>query len=89
MAVTAHWIETKKVHPPNGGDPYLALSLQADLIGFHRVPGHHDGEHLAQAFLFIIDRLHIASKVCHYDDHYYLVFILFTDGLDKPRQCIK
>ncbi|KAK0445675.1 uncharacterized protein EV420DRAFT_1572148, partial [Desarmillaria tabescens] len=37
MAVTAHWIETKEVHPPNG----------TDLIGFHHVPGHHDGEHLA------------------------------------------
>ncbi|SJL00252.1 uncharacterized protein ARMOST_03564 [Armillaria ostoyae] len=63
MAVTAHWIETKEVHPPNGGDPYLALSLRADLIGFHRVPGRHDGEHLARAFLFIVDRLRIASKM--------------------------
>ncbi|KAK0243519.1 hypothetical protein EDD85DRAFT_947695 [Armillaria nabsnona] len=63
MAVTAYWIDTKKVHPPNGGDIYLTLTLCADLIGFHCVPGHHDGEHLARAFLHIVDHLHIVLKI--------------------------
>jgi len=61
MAVTAHWIETKVTQTPEG--PQYELKLRAELIGFHRVPGHHDGEHLCQAFLYIIDRLSIASAV--------------------------
>lgn len=65
MAVTAHWIETKEVSTLDG--PQLELKLRSDLIGFHRVPGHHDGEHLAQSFLYIIDRLSLAKKVCDQD----------------------
>jgi len=64
MAVTAHWIETKMTQTSEG--PQYELHLRAELIGFHRVPGHHDGEHLAQAFLFVLDRLDIASKVSYY-----------------------
>ncbi|SJL06981.1 uncharacterized protein ARMOST_10323 [Armillaria ostoyae] len=63
MAIMAYWIDTKEVHPPNGRDMYLALMLRADLIGFHCVPGHHDGEHLARAFLHIVDHLCIALKM--------------------------
>ena len=61
MAVTAHWIETKVTQTPEGLQ--YELKLRAELIGFHHVPGHHDGEHLCQAFLYIINRLSIASVV--------------------------
>ena len=64
MAVTAHWIQTKVTQTPEG--PQYELKLRAELIGFHRVPGHHDSEHLCQAFLYIIDQLSIASVVSTY-----------------------
>ncbi len=63
MAVTACWIETKKIPVPGTGEMKYSLSLRADLIGFHCVPGHHDGEHLAHVFLLILDRLQITIKV--------------------------
>lgn len=61
MAVTAHWIEAKETQTPDG--PQYVLKLRAELIGFHQVPGRHTGEHLAHAFLYILDRLSITSKV--------------------------
>ena len=61
MAATAHWIETKVTQTPEG--PQYELKLCAELIGFHCVPGHHNGEHLCQAFLYIIDQLSIAPVV--------------------------
>lgn len=61
MAVTAHWIESSTRQTPEG--PQHILKLRADLIGFRRVPGRHDGEHLAHAFLHVLDQLSIASKV--------------------------
>lgn len=64
MAVTAHWIEVSVVKQTPDG-PQYSLKLRAELIGFHRVPGRHDGEHLAQAFLYILDRISITSKVCN------------------------
>ena len=63
MAVTAHWIKATIVKQTPEGLQY-SLHLRAELIGFHRVPGQHTGEHLAQAFLYILDRLLITSKVC-------------------------
>jgi len=69
MAVTAHWIETQVEQTRHG--PQHILTLRADLVGFTRVPGHHSGEHLAQAFMFILKRIKILQKVC------YLVVILF------------
>lgn len=66
MAVTAHWIESVS------DGLKTTLKLRADLIGFQRVPGHHDGEHLAQAFLFITDHLNITNNVSEFlfeDDH--------------------
>lgn len=39
------------------------LKLHAELIGFHCVPGCHDGEHLAHAFLYVLDHVSIALKV--------------------------
>ena len=61
MAVTAHWIETTTVQTPQG--PQHILKLRSDLIGFQRCPGHHTGEHLAQAFLHVLERIQITSKV--------------------------
>jgi len=61
MAVTAHWIEAKEVRTSSGLQ--RILELRADLVGFHRVPGHHSGAHLAHTFKFITDRLGITHKV--------------------------
>lgn len=61
MAITAHWIEVKIVETDDG--PKYSLQLRSALIGFIRVPGHHDGEHLAHAFLHVLDRIKIAHKV--------------------------
>lgn len=63
MAVTAHWIQG--VWEETVGAKRLVLKLRADLIGFQRVPGRHDGEHLAVAFLFITDRIKITEKVTY------------------------
>lgn len=62
MAVTGHWLEAKLVTTPFG--PQYKLTLRTDLIGFLCVPGHHDGQHLATAFLHVIDRIRITHKVC-------------------------
>lgn len=62
MAVTAHWIEATVIRTPSGLQ--RKLNLRADLVGFHRVPGKHDGKHLAMAFLHITDRLQITDTVC-------------------------
>lgn len=61
MAVTAHWIQAVPKETSEGQD--FILELRADLVGFHRVPGHHTGEHLAQAFMHILERLSISHKV--------------------------
>jgi len=63
MAVTAHWIEVDAV-PTLQGTQYN-LWLHTDLIGFHHVPGHHTGEHIAHAFLHVLDRIGVAHKVCN------------------------
>lgn len=62
MAVTAHW--SQGVWKETVGAKRLVL-LRADLIGFQRVPGRHDGEHLAVAFLFITDRIKITEKATY------------------------
>jgi len=61
MAVTAHWIETTVIHTADG--PQYILKLHADLIAFHHVPGRHSGEHMAEAFLQVLDHIGITSKV--------------------------
>ena len=61
MAVTSHWIEGITKETVNG--PQLILKLRADLIGFQQVPGHHDGNHLASAFIYITDCIKITNKV--------------------------
>jgi hypothetical protein len=60
MAVTAHWIEV--INEKSSTEP-KKLRLRADLIGFHKLPGRHTGEHLAHCFLFITDRISVTSKV--------------------------
>lgn len=60
MAVTAHWIQAVDEKTP-GKTPKLCL--RSDLVGFHRIPGRHTGEHLGHCFLYILDRLKITEKV--------------------------
>lgn len=62
MAVTAHWIESITEETASG--PRHTLKLRADLVGFNRVPGRHDGEHLAHAFLYVLERVGVTRKVC-------------------------
>ncbi len=57
MVVTCHWIENKIV------DGRATLHLCSNLIGFHHVPVHHSGEHLAKVFVYILDCLHIISRL--------------------------
>jgi hypothetical protein len=61
MAVTAHWIQAIDEKTSTGLKK--KLRLRADLIGFHKLPGRHTGEHLAHCFLFITDRIKVTSKV--------------------------
>jgi hypothetical protein len=61
MAITAHWIQPIVTETVTG--PYQQLRLRADLIAFHGVPGRHTGEHLAQCFLYVTDRIRITEKV--------------------------
>ena len=65
MAVTAHWIQAIKENTHLG--PRYVLRLRADLIGFHSMPGRHTGQHLAEAFMDILDRIDIVTKVCLVD----------------------
>ena len=61
MAITAHWIQDVKSGDMNGEQSML--HLRADLVGFIHLPGHHTGEHMAQALLHSTDRLNITKKV--------------------------
>ncbi|KAK0245022.1 hypothetical protein EDD85DRAFT_943389 [Armillaria nabsnona] len=61
LLLRAHWIQPQLVNTPHGPQKHLVYC--ADLIGFHRLPGRHTGEHLAQAFIYALDRLGIASKM--------------------------
>lgn len=85
MAVTAHWIQAKTIQTPDG--PQHILTLRADLIGFHRVPGRHDGEHLAHAFIFITDRIGITHKVSCFLHYHYTVSEPFVAWMGNTRQC--
>jgi hypothetical protein len=62
MAVTGHWIEAVKLV----GSDMFKINLRTELLGFHRVPGRHDGDHLGRAFLFILDRVGAAEKVINF-----------------------
>jgi len=56
LAATAHWI---KRHPDG------SLSLEANLLSFHHLPGHHTGERIASALVEILDFFNITNKVGH------------------------
>ena len=58
MAITAHWIMLMA-----SAQNLTQLTLCTDLIGFIYVPGRHTGEHLAHAFLYTLDRIHVTEKV--------------------------
>ncbi|KAF5342769.1 hypothetical protein D9758_017026 [Tetrapyrgos nigripes] len=60
LAVTAHWIETKA---KTDSKDKFELKLRAELIGFHRVPGRHDGDHLGHAMLYVFDRVNLSPKL--------------------------
>jgi len=82
MAVTAHWMERQPLQVSQ--TLQHRISLRADLIGFIHVPGSHTGDHLAEMFLHILDRLQIANKVS-----FILIilniFICFIDWMDYYR----
>ena len=65
MAVTAHWIQKT-----TASDGTEQLKLRSDLVGFHKIPGQHNGVHLAHCFLFVTDRIGVTHKVC-------ILFLLF------------
>ena len=71
MAVTSHWIQG--IYKETIDGIKLTLKLRSDLIGFQRVPGRHDGKHLATAFIYITDRIRITHKV-----QYFPVMIIIT-----------
>ncbi len=58
MAITVHWVEAVGTD----ADGWTIACLRSDLIGYHCVPGCHDGKHLAAAILHITDRVSITSK---------------------------
>jgi hypothetical protein len=62
MAITAHWIKGTPTNTIRGTE--LVLEYRADLIGFYECLGRHTGKHLANAFLYVLDRVGITSKVC-------------------------
>ena len=61
MAVTAHWMESTTAQTSDG--PQHLIKLHSDLVGFYHVTGHHNGEHLANVFMEILDRIEITPKV--------------------------
>ena len=64
MVVTTHWIQG--IYKETIDSTRLTLKLRSDLIGFQRVPGRHDGKHLATAFIYITDCVGITHKVQHF-----------------------
>jgi hypothetical protein len=63
MAVTAHYLIRS---PSNSPEVKGHLELRSALIGFLPVPGRHFAQDLAQALIFITDRVNITDMVRHY-----------------------
>jgi hypothetical protein len=61
MAVTANWIGSNPDTPHSSN--FVSLKLQSELIGFVNVPERHTGEHLAESFLYVLDRVQVTHKV--------------------------
>ena len=78
MAVTSHWIQG--IYKETIDGTKLTLKLRADLIGFQRVPGRHDGKHLASAFVYITDRVKITDKVRYYCMAIHLLLMQYRLG---------
>lgn len=88
MAITAHWI-TAAVSTQNPVQ-CATLTMCADLIGFIHIPGRHTGEHLAHAFLRVLDRIHITEKVLsNCPINALLIPISYIDRLGNSRQRIQ
>jgi hypothetical protein len=82
MAVTAHWIESVEEKTCTGTEK--KLQLRSDLVGFHKLPGHHTGEHLTHCFLFITDWLKITAKVSEFNLVIYnKILDQLTDWMDN------
>ena len=61
MAVTVHWIQG--IYKDTIDGTRLTLKLRSDLIGFQCIPGHHDGKHLATAFIYSILQTMLGSLI--------------------------
>ncbi|KAJ3566999.1 hypothetical protein NP233_g6642 [Leucocoprinus birnbaumii] len=60
MAITMHWIEAIAIKTDANGTPLLyELKMQADLVGFFRVPQRHTGRHLASVFNHVLNRIEV------------------------------
>jgi hypothetical protein len=68
MAVTAHWIEERRVihKDMNGKDVIvIRLEMQRELVAFAHAPGHHTGPNLSKLFMEMLDRIEISvHQVC-------------------------
>lgn len=86
MAVTAHWIEAVTDQTALG--PRTILKLRVDLVGFQRVPDRHTGQHLADAFIHLIDCLGVAQKVSihTYIMRHLCLILCVLDWLDNNGQ---
>lgn len=72
LAITGHWIEVKLVQTETGTKRELVL--RSALVGFVRLPGSHTGEHISEAFVFVMDKLGILHKVA-----FNLTILVFSD----------
>ena len=80
MAVTAHSLKSQSLQVSN--TLQQSIYLHVDLLGFAHVPGTHSGKHLAEVFLFIINRLNIAHKVSFISNYIDLYLNLLIDWMD-------
>ena len=62
------------------GDHKWHLAHTQAHIGFQRVPGHHDGKHVASAFVNITDSVKITDKVRYYCTAVHLLLTQYRLG---------
>jgi hypothetical protein len=67
------------------------VNLRADLIEFVHVPESYTGDHLAEVYLFILNRMKLVKKVLFmsFNFNFNLPVIFFKDWLGDNRQCIQ
>jgi hypothetical protein len=69
LVLTAHWISCDE----SSGH----LTLNAAIIGFHRVKKKHTGANMAKNILHLLDQANVTLKVCiSYDIHSYISLTL-------------